>query len=133
MACRGWTHHFPLTVAGLSRAGIPLPRLPQREAPATVPIELLVEASVLTLFFAPGSSSMAPHIALHEIGAPFEARPLSLAKRETRAPEYLAVNPEGKVPALVIDGRVLTEVAGILYYLAKRFPAAGLLPAGDVE
>ena len=48
-------------------------------------------------------------------------------------PDFLAVNPEGKVPTLLIDGRVLTEVAGILFYLARRFPAAGLLPDGDIE
>ena len=77
---------------------------------------------MLTLFFCPGSSSMAPHIALHEIGVPFESRPISLARKENRDPAYLAVNPEGKVPALLVDGRLLTEVAGILFYLAKRFP-----------
>ena len=88
---------------------------------------------MLTLYFAPGSSSMAPHIALHEVGAPFEARPVSFARNQTRAPEFLAVNPEGKVPTLVIDGRVLTEVAGILYYLARRYPEARLMPAGDPE
>lgn len=88
---------------------------------------------MLTLYFAPGASSMAPHIALHEIGAPFEARPVSLARKETRTPAYLALNPEGKVPTLLIDGRPLTEVAGILFYLARRFPAAGLLPVDDVE
>jgi glutathione S-transferase len=86
----------------------------------------------LTLYFAPGASSMAVHVALHEIGVPFEARPISLARREQRTPEFLAINPEGKVPTLLIDGRPLTEVAGILFYLAKRFPVAGLLP-GDVE
>ncbi len=88
---------------------------------------------MLVLYLAPGSSSMAPHIALHEIGAPFEARPLSFAKQELRSPAYLAINPEGKVPTLLIDGRALTEVAAILFYLAKRFPEAGLLPAGDIE
>ena len=88
---------------------------------------------MLTLYFSPGASSMAPHIALHEVGAPFEGKPLSLAKKETHTPEFLAVNPEGKVPTMLIDGRVLTEVAGILFYLAKRFPAAGLLPDGDIE
>src|SRR5437868_5172975 len=88
---------------------------------------------MLTLYFAPGSSSMAPLIALHETGAPFEAKPLSLAKKDTRTPEFLAINPNGKVPVLLIDGRVLTEVAGILFYLARTFPAAGLLPQGDVE
>jgi glutathione S-transferase len=87
---------------------------------------------MLTLYFCPGASSMAPHMALHEVGEPFEARPISLAKREQRTPEFLAINPEGKVPTLLIDGRVLTEVAGILFYLAKRFPAVGLLPT-DIE
>ena len=86
----------------------------------------------LTLYFAPGASSMAPHIALHEVAAPFEARPVSLARKETRAPAYLALNPEGKVPLLLVDGTPLTEVAAILFYLAKRFPEAGLLPEGDL-
>jgi glutathione S-transferase len=88
---------------------------------------------MLTLYFAPGASSMAPHIALHEVAAPFESRPISFAAREHRTPDYLAINPEGKVPTLLIDGRPLTEVAGILFYLARRFPEAGLLPAGDIE
>ncbi len=88
---------------------------------------------MLTLYFAPGASSMAPHIALHEIGAPFDAKAISFARKENRTPAYLALNPEGKVPTLVIDGRPLSEVAAILFYLARRFPAAGLLPAGDVE
>jgi glutathione S-transferase len=88
---------------------------------------------MLTLFFAPGSSSMAVHIALQEIGAPFEAKPLSFTRNETRSPEFLAVNPEGKVPTLLVEGRPLTEVAAILFYLAKRFPAARLLPAHDLE
>jgi len=88
---------------------------------------------MLTLFFAPGSSSMAAHIALHEIGTPFEAKPLSFARKETRSAEFLALNPEGKVPTLLVDGRPLTEVAAILFYLARRFPAAGLLPVHDLE
>jgi glutathione S-transferase len=88
---------------------------------------------MLTLYFAPGSSSMAAHIALHEVGAPFEAKPLSFARKETSSPEFLALNPEGKVPTLLVDGRALTEVAAILFYLARRFPAAGLLPLGDAE
>jgi glutathione S-transferase len=90
-------------------------------------------APVLTLFFAPGSSSMAPHIALRGVGAPFEARPLSFARRENRDPAFLAINPEGKVPTLLVDGRPLTEVAAILLYLARRFPTAGLLPDGGAE
>ena len=88
---------------------------------------------MLTLYLAPGSSSMAPHIALNEIGVSFESKALSFAKEEQRSPAYLAINPEGKVPTLLIDGRVLTEVAGILFYLAKRFPAARLLPEDDIQ
>jgi glutathione S-transferase len=85
---------------------------------------------MLTFYFAPGTSSFAAHIALHEAGANFESRPLSFDKREQRQPAYLAINPEGKVPTLVIDGRPLTEVAGILFYLARAYPKAQLLPEG---
>jgi glutathione S-transferase len=88
---------------------------------------------MLRLYMSPGSSSMAPHIALHETGADFESRWISFAKHEQHVPEYLALNPEGKVPTLLIDGRVLTEVAAILYYLARRFPEARLLPENDLE
>ena len=72
---------------------------------------------------------MAVHIALHEIGAPFEAKPISFAKKQTQTAEFLAINPAGKVPTLIVDGTPLTEVAACLLYLAKRFPEAGLLPA----
>lgn len=88
---------------------------------------------MLTLYLAPGASSMAPHIALLEVGAPFEVRALSFARREHRDPAYLAVNPEGKVPTLLVEGRPLTEVAAILFYLARRYPEAGLLPDGGPE
>jgi glutathione S-transferase len=76
---------------------------------------------------------MAVHIALNEIGVSFERRPISFARGEQHAPDYLALNPEGKVPTLVIDGRPLTEVAAILFYLARRYPQAALLPGDDVE
>jgi glutathione S-transferase len=85
----------------------------------------------LVLYLSPGSSSMAVHIALHEIGVPFEVRSLSFARNETRSSGFLAINPAGKVPTLLIDGRPLTEVAGCLFYLAKRHPEARLLPADD--
>jgi glutathione S-transferase len=88
---------------------------------------------MLTLYFAPGSSSMAVHIALQEIGAPFETRPMSFKNNDMRAPAFLALSLEGKVPVLLIDGRPLTEVAAILFYLAKRFPDAELLPRDDPE
>src|ERR1700748_509560 len=88
---------------------------------------------MLTLYFAPGASSFAVHIALHEIDVPFEARPMSFRNNDTRKAEFLKLNPAGKIPTLLIDGRPLTEVAGILFYLARRFPEAGLLPPDDVE
>jgi glutathione S-transferase len=87
---------------------------------------------MLTLYFAPGSSSMAVHIALHEVGASFETRAMSFRAKDMQAAAYLQLNPEGKVPTLVIDGRPLTEVAAILFYLARRFPQAALLPQ-DIE
>src|SRR3954469_10668182 len=89
---------------------------------------------MLTLYFSPGSSSMATHITLHETGVPFETKLTALHEHKNRAPDYLAVNPEGKVPTLVIDGRKLTEVAATLWYLARRYPEAGLLPQhSDIE
>jgi glutathione S-transferase len=59
--------------------------------------------AMLTLYFTPGASSMAPHIALHEIGVPFGNHYISLAKNEHRTSAYLAINLEGKVPTLLID------------------------------
>lgn len=88
---------------------------------------------MLTLYYSAGTSSLAAHIALHEVGATFETRAVSVPRKETRLPEFLAVNPVGKVPVLMVDGKPLTEVAGILFYIARTYPAAGLLPAGDIE
>jgi glutathione S-transferase len=88
---------------------------------------------MLKLYFAPGASSMAPHIALYEVGVPFEAQPVSFHGKENRTPEYLAINPEGTVPTLTIEGRPLTEVAAILFYLARKYPDAELLPRNDPE
>lgn len=86
---------------------------------------------MLVFHFSPGTSSMAAHIALHEVGCAFESRVLSFHRTETRTPQFLKINPVGQVPVLEVDGRVLTEVAAILFYLARRYPEAGLLPAGD--
>lgn len=87
---------------------------------------------MLTLYMSPGSSSMATHIALHEVGAPFEARWLDFSRKEQLADAFRTVNPAAKVPALIADGQVITEVAATLYWLARRFPAAGLWPEGDL-
>ncbi len=76
---------------------------------------------------------MAVHIALQEIGVPFETKLMSFHKKDMKSAAYLALNPEGAVPMMQIDGRPLTQVAACLFYLAKRHPAANLLPAGDPE
>lgn len=86
----------------------------------------------VTLYLAPGASSMAPHIALLEAGAEFEIRSLSFKAQEHRAPEYLAINPQGLVPTLVVDGAVLTESLAILFWIGRQYPAAGLLPPDPV-
>jgi glutathione S-transferase len=86
----------------------------------------------LVLYFAPGASSMAVHIALNEAGAPFEGKPISFKKGDLKTEAFRKINAEGKVPTMLIDGRPLTEVAGCLLYLARSYPAANLLPK-DVE
>ena len=81
-----------------------------------------------TLYYAPGACSLASHIALEETGAPFDTVRLDLAKGDQRAPEYLAVNERGRVPALYEDGWVLTENQAILRHVARTHPEAGLWP-----
>ena len=89
---------------------------------------------MLKLYFSPLTSSLATHIALLECNAEHELVPRLMARQETRTPEYLAINPAGKVPALETDtGQVITEVAATLYYLARKYPEAGLWPDGDLE
>jgi glutathione S-transferase len=81
-----------------------------------------------TLYYIPGSAAMAPHAALEEIGAPFELRKVQRDAEGRSPPEYLAVNPLGRVPAYVDGAFVLWESAAITIYLADKHPEAGLLP-----
>jgi len=86
----------------------------------------------LALYFAPGTCSRVPLMALEEIGRPFETQLVTFMKGENRSPDYLALNPAGKVPTLVADGQPLTQNVAILSFLARSFPGAGLLPfTGD--
>jgi glutathione S-transferase len=85
----------------------------------------------LTLYHAAPSRSSIALWMLEEVGAPYDIHLLSLSKGENRAPDYLAVNPMGKVPALRHGDTVITEVAAICMYLADAFPAAKLnVPIG---
>jgi glutathione S-transferase len=86
---------------------------------------------VLKLFYAPGSCSLASHIALEEAGAHYELAPMSTKAWDQRRPEYLAINPKGRVPALVTDRGVLTETPAILAFVAQSFPQAWLAPIDD--
>lgn len=81
-----------------------------------------------TLYYAPGACSLASHIALEETGARFEGVRLDLMAGDQRAPEYLAINERGRVPALAQDGWVLTENVAILRHVARTHPGAELWP-----
>jgi glutathione S-transferase len=86
---------------------------------------------MLKLFHAWGSCSLAPLIALEEAGADYEVAVMSTRDGDQRRPEYLAVNPKGRVPALVTERGVLTENPAILAYIAQSFPEARLAPIAD--
>ena len=88
---------------------------------------------MLTLYFSPGACSLASHIGLEETGAPYELKPILLAKGQQRTEEYLKINPRGKVPSLSIDGKILVENTAILTYLARRFPEKRLMPTDPAE
>lgn len=82
-----------------------------------------------TLYYGRGAASLAIHAALREIGAPYELVHIDLQAGQQRSPEYLRLNPQGKVPTLVIDGKPLHESAALMMMLAERHPEAGLAPA----
>jgi glutathione S-transferase len=85
---------------------------------------------MLTLYYAPGACSMAPHIVLEESGEKYEPRRMDLGKGEQRSEEYLKINPQGRVPALGLgNGEALSENTAILPYLGKRF---GLWPSDPI-
>jgi glutathione S-transferase len=87
----------------------------------------------LQLYFAPGACSFVPHVALETVkaatGQDFEPRLVKFHKAEHQTPEYLAMNPNGQVPVLVVDGRPLTQIVAICEFLDRSFPPAKLLPA----
>lgn len=83
---------------------------------------------MLTLYTSSGSCSRASHIALEESGLDFEVRLLDFSKSEQREPDYLAINPKGRVPALATDQGVLTESPAILAHIAALSPASLLAP-----
>jgi glutathione S-transferase len=85
----------------------------------------------LTLYYAPHTCALAVHIALEQAGATYDTVRIDFSRNEQRSADYLRLNPKGRVPALVTERGVLTEVPALLQYVAQRFPAAGLAPLDD--
>lgn len=86
---------------------------------------------MLKLFYSPNTCALASHIALEEAGADYELARIDFRHEEQRRPEYLAINPKGRVPALVTEHGVLTETPAILAYIAQAYPEAALAPLED--
>ncbi len=86
---------------------------------------------MLTLYTAPGTCALATHIALEEAGASFKLANVDFPSQAQRSPAYLAVNPKGRVPALVTEQGILTETPALLMYVAQLYPAARLAPLDD--
>lgn len=83
---------------------------------------------MIRLYYHPGNASLAPHMLLEEIGAPFELAFVDRANAAHKSPEYLKLNPNGQIPVLVDGEFVLYEAAAICLYLADKFPEAKLAP-----
>jgi glutathione S-transferase len=86
---------------------------------------------MIKLYYAADTCSLASHIALEDAGAEYSTVRISFAAEQQRQPEYLAINPKGRVPALVTDSGVLTETPAMLAFIAQRFPQAKLAPLDD--
>ena len=86
---------------------------------------------MLKLYSFPGTISLAVHIALEEAGAEYELVKVDFLKDEQRSPEYLALNPKSRVPALATERGVLTEAPALMTYVAQSFPSANLAPLDD--
>jgi glutathione S-transferase len=87
---------------------------------------------MLKLFHGPNSCSLATLIVLEESGTDYEVITVNLGAGEQNRPEYRAINPKGRVPALVTDQGILTESPALMSYVAMRFPSANLAPVDDV-
>jgi glutathione S-transferase len=86
---------------------------------------------MLTLYFAPHTISLATHIVLEEVGADYSTVRIDFATNQQRSPDYLKINPKGRMPALVTDRGILTETPAMLVYVAQSFPESGLAPMDD--
>ncbi len=83
------------------------------------------------LYYAPGTCALASHIALAEAGAPYTTAKVDFKTNQQNSPEYLGINPKGRVPSLVTDHGILTETPAMLAFIAQSFPQAKLAPFDD--
>ncbi|GAC1510753.1 MAG: glutathione S-transferase family protein [Bradyrhizobium sp.] len=83
------------------------------------------------LYYSPGSCALASHITLQEAGAGYRAERIDFKANQQNSPEYLAINPKGRVPSLVTDHGILTETPAVLAFIAQSFPEAKLAPLDD--
>lgn len=86
---------------------------------------------MLTLYFTANTCALASHIALEQAEAVYKAVNVDFATNGQRAPEYLAINPKGRVPSLVTERGVLTETPAILMFIAQSYRGAHLAPLDD--
>src|SRR5690242_245825 len=86
---------------------------------------------MLRLYYAPNTCALATHLALEHARAPYELVLIDFASQQQRSPDYLQLNPKGRVPALVTERGILTETPALLQYVAQSWPKSGLAPLDD--
>jgi glutathione S-transferase len=87
--------------------------------------------TMFKLYYVPGTCALASHIALQEAGAAYTTERLDFKTNQQNSPEYLAINPKGRVPSLVTERGILTETPAMLAFIAQSFPQAKLAPTDD--
>lgn len=86
---------------------------------------------MLTLYFALNTCALASHIALKDAAAPYDLRRIDFRATQQQSPDYLAINPKARVPAMVTPRGILTKTQAILAFIAQSYPAAQLAPLDD--
>src|SRR5690606_33929064 len=87
--------------------------------------------TMFTLYYAPNTCALATHIALLDAGTEYELKRIDFSKSQQQSPEYLAINPNARVPAMVTPRGILTETPALLAFVAQSFPEAKLAPLDD--
>jgi glutathione S-transferase len=123
---RGWGQPRKPDIAGdrpVSRDG--------RRSGAPLSFGFPMRTKMLKLYYTPGTCALASHIALQEADAVYTAERIDFKSNQQNSPEYLAINPKGRVPSLVTDRGILTETPAMLAFIAQSFPQAKLAPFDD--